>query len=270
MKNLFLIITFVIFALQINAQNIGQEGDTLLNYVDINGLKQGAWKKTYDNGTLLYETYFIDDKPVGDYKRYDKNGDIYAHLIHDSVTEFARAEFFHNNGKKAAVGNYLGKNKDSIWNYFDDSGILYLQESFKAGVKHGAFKKYTSEKILIEEIYWKYGAKEGSWKKFFTGGQIMWEANYIDNKLDGEAKSWFKSGKVYKEGVFRNDLMEGPWLKYKENGNLEKIYQYKKGVSPEADKENDKMMRELNKNKNQFEGPANANDLDWLRGKSRY
>jgi antitoxin component YwqK of YwqJK toxin-antitoxin module len=149
MKNLFLSIAIVFLVLQANAQNIGQEGDTLMNYVDINGLKQGHWKKTYENGVLQYETYFVNGKPVGDFKRYDKSGNIYAHLVHDTVSEFARAQFFYRSGKIAATGNYIGKEKDSIWNYFDDNGILYLQESFKKGVKNGAFRKYTSEKVLI-------------------------------------------------------------------------------------------------------------------------
>jgi antitoxin component YwqK of YwqJK toxin-antitoxin module len=111
--------------------------------------------------------------------------------------------------------------------------------------------------------------KNGSWRKFFTSGEIMWESNYVNNKLEGESKSWFRNGKIYKEGVFRNDLMEGPWLKYTENGNIDKVYQYKKGISPEADKENDDMMRELNNNRNKFDEPKGPNDIDWLRGKTR-
>ncbi len=269
MKKLFLLLMSVIFALQINAQNVGQEGDTLLNFVDINGLKQGHWEKTYENGIVQYKTYFIDGKPVGDFKRYDENGDIYAYLIHDTVTEFAGAQFFYSSGKIAASGNYFGKNKDSIWSYFDEKGVLYMQESFNKGVKNGAFSNYTSEKILIEEIIWKEGVKNGSWKKFYTSGEIKWEANYVNNKLEGEAKAWFQNGKVYKEGVFRNDLMEGPWLKYNENGSFKKVYQYKKGVSPEAQKESEDLMKELNSNKNKFEGPKNANDVDWLRGRTR-
>jgi len=266
MKNLILFVAFVCITSYVNAQNVGQEGDTLLNYTDINGLKQGHWNKKYENGTLQYEGYFIDGKPVGDFKRYDKRGDLYAYLKHEANSDLARSVFYHSNGKPSATGNYIGKLKDSIWNYYDDGGILYLQESFKNGVNHGTFRKYTSEKILFDEVNWKDGVKDGSWRKFYTSGELMWQSTYVNGKLEGDAKSYFQSGQVYKEGVYRADLMEGPWKTYNENGNLEKIYQYKNGVSPEADAENEEMMRELENNKNQFDGPANSNDIDWLRG----
>lgn len=269
MNKLILTLAVSIICFNSMAQNIGQVGDTLKNYADINGLKQGLWQKHHENGSLLYETYFIDGKPVGDYKRYDDGGYLTVHMVYDTATTFARAKFLYPNGKPAAVGNYRDRNKDSIWNYYNNSGILYLQESYKNGVNDGTFRNFTSEKICLEELNWKDGVKEGSWKKFFTNGQIMWEANYVNGKLVGEAKAYFKSGKIYKEGVFKNDLMEGSWKKYTENGNLEKIYNYDNGISPEADSENDEMMRDLYKNKDQIHGPRNSNDIDWLKGSVR-
>ena len=55
------------------AQNVGQEGsDTLLNYKDINGLKQGKWIKKYVNGQVRYKGYSVDNVPKGDFYQYDK------------------------------------------------------------------------------------------------------------------------------------------------------------------------------------------------------
>lgn len=270
MKNILFTVSFLLFTFYSIGQNVGQNQDSLLNYVDINGLKQGFWNKTFSNGKLEYKAYFIDNKPVGVFKKYDNSGYLFAMLIHDTITEFARAKFYHSNGKIIAEGNYLGQKKDSTWNYYNDRGILYLQESYKNGIKHGVFRKYTKERNLIEEIYWKDNLKDGSWKKFYSSGELMWKANHSNGVLEGEAKSYYINGKVYREGVFRSGLMEGPWFKYLENGNLDIIYQYKKGYSPEAEKEDDEMMRELLDNKGKIDGPQNINDVDWLRGKSRY
>ena len=145
-----------------------------------------------------------------------------------------------------------------------------MQESYKNGIKDGVSRRYTKEKILIEETYWKDSVKSGSWKKFYSTGELMWESNLVNGLLEGEAKSWYKNGNIYREGVFRNDLMEGPWLKYDKNGKVEKIYQYTRGYSPEAEEEGNEMMKELNNNKDKFDEPKNANDIDWLRGKNRY
>lgn len=260
------------FALSGNllSQNVGQTGDTLINYTDINGLKQGTWKKTYENGQLQYETYFIDNKPVGDFKRYSKKGELTAWLKYTEGSNLARATLFHSNGKKAAFGNYINKKKDSIWHYLDDSGICYLSESYKDGAKHGSFKTYTSERVLIEEVNWKDGVKHGAWKKYFANGNIMWEANYINGKLEGFTKTYYKSGTVHKEGMFKNDLMHGAWRYYNENGGLQKVYHYDNGICPEAEEDQSSEYKELLQNKNQIPGPENSNDLDWLRGRKRY
>jgi len=118
----------------------------------------------------------------------------------------------------------------------------------------------------LEETNWTDSVKNGPWRKYYSDGSLMWESTYINGKLEGDAKSYFEDGKVYKEGKFINDLMEGAWFKYNENGGLEKVYQYKKGVSPEADQESDDLMRELIENKDKIEGPQDNNDIDWLRG----
>ncbi|MBI9066528.1 MAG: hypothetical protein JEZ09_04505 [Salinivirgaceae bacterium] len=269
MKYILIVSILVLSVTIASSQNVGQKGDTLVNYSDINGFKQGFWKKNYNDGTLKFEAYFVDDKPVGALKRYDKNGDLYAHLNYDEKGLHASAIFFHNNGKYAAIGKYYGQIKDSIWKYYDEKGQLYLQESYKIGIKHGQFKQLSSEGICIEETNYKEGIKHGPWIKNYTNGKLMWEANYVNGKLEGDAKAYFKNGKVYREGKYVNDYMEGGWLKYNETGNLEKVYQYKKGTSPESEKEKDEFMRKIEEGKDKYDGPSNANDLDWLRGGKR-
>lgn len=270
MTRIFFILISISISFQMHSQNIGQKGDTLLNYTDINGLKQGNWNKTYTNGQLQYETYFIDNKPVGDFKRYNKKGDLVAWLKYTEGNSISRATLYHTNGKVAARGNYFDKNKDSIWHYFNDANVCYLTEAYKKGVKHGTFKTYTSEKALIEELNWENGVKHGPWKKYFVNGKIMWEANYINGTLEGLTKTYYKSGTIHKEGVFENDLMEGAWRTYNENGSLINVYNYDNGVCPEAEEAENIELKELLQNKDHIQGPRNSNDLDWLKGNKRY
>lgn len=266
----FAFILTMLLASGLYAQNVGQKGDTLLNYKDINGLKQGNWEKKYSNGEVKYQAYFVDDKPVGDLKRYDTYGNLTAHLVYDDKGEYAIAKFYHRSGKVAGEGNYFGKTRDSIWNYYNDKGTRYLQESFKRGVKHGQFLQITSEGVVIEEINWVNGIKHGVWIKRYAEGPKMWEANYVNGKLEGMTKTYYKSGGLHKEGKFVNDLMHGAWKKYSESGNLKKIYVYKNGHCPEALDEQNKMLNELEKNKGKFTGPRSGSDMDWLRGSGGY
>lgn len=268
MNKLFVALVIVLMSASVFSQNVGQAGDSLVNYTDINGFKQGVWKKTHKSGQLKYEAYFLNDKPVGDLKRYDTYGKLTAHLVYDSVGEKASATLYHSSTKVAATGFYVGKTKDGIWKYYDENGIHYLQESFKVGVKHGTFLQITSEGVAIEELNWVDGVKHGKWIKRFVEGQPMWEANYVHGKLQGDTKTYYKNGKLHKEGKFVDDLMHGPWLKYNENGNLIKVYQYNKGRSPEAEKEQQELLDELEQGKGNYDGPKNSDDIDWLRGRS--
>jgi len=243
--------------------------DSVINYIDINGLKQGKWEKKDLNGKLRFEAYFIDDKPVGDFKRFDENGNLYAWLKYNNQGEKASVTFYHKTGKTAATGKYIGKAQDSIWNYFDEDGGLYLQESYNNGVKNGQFKQYTSEGVMIEEVSWKNGVKDGPWKKFYVEGQKMWDATYVNGKLEGPFKSWYKNGGLQKEGVYVNDFEEGDWKAYSEAGNLLKTYHYKNGVSPEADAEKENMLKELDEEKGKLDDPVeHIDDPDWFRKQS--
>ncbi len=258
-------LSMLILPLAAMTQNVGQEPDTLLNYTDINGLKQGHWIMKYPNGRIKYEAYFIDNKPVGEFKRYDSYGNLYALLNYDKSGTKSTAKFFHRSGTISATGNYIGQEKDSIWLYYADNGNLYLQESYKKGVKDGLFIQYTSEHNPLEEVHWKEGKKHGIWRKYYATGPLMFQVNYKDDKLDGEGKVYYASGKLQKEGKYVNDLMEGSWLIYDENGNYKKQYVYKHGYCAELADEQNRTINELEENKGKIEDPAeHLNDPTWL------
>lgn len=269
MRNSFVFVLAIFLVINVNAQNVGQEGDTLLNYTDINGFKQGYWTKKYNNDAIKYKAYFVNDKPVGELKRYSPSGVMTAHLIYDSVGEYATAKIYHNSKEIAGEGEYFEKLKHGVWKYYDSRGTIYLQESFNKGVKHGQFLQITSEGVVIEEVNWVDGVKHGAWIKRYAEGPKMFEATYVNGKLEGITKTYYKSGVLHKEGKFVNDLMHGPWKYYSESGNLQKVYQFKDGHSDAAERDQNEFLEELEKNKGSFDGPKNGNDLDWLRG-NRY
>lgn len=266
-KNIFLITFNLLFFLGLKAQNVGQEGrDTLINYKDINGFKQGFWTQKYPNGNLKYEGFFFNDKPIGDFKRYDLYQNLVAHLLYDSLSKSATVTFYHKGNKVAATGAYYEKEKDKVWKYYSPSGVLYSQESFKKGKKHGQFLQFIANKLVIEEKNYKDGVEHGVWKKYFENGKLMWEANFVNGKLEGMTKTYYKNGKLHKEGSFKNDLMQGDWLIYNEDGRLSKVYHYEKGRSPEVEAEENKRLNELERNKGKIIEPQGPYDIDWLRG----
>ncbi len=259
------LILFAILPLFTIAQNVGQQGDTLRNYTDINGNKQGFWDKKYTNGKTQYTGYFVDNKPVGEFKRYNQKGDLYALMVYDTKSDSITATFYHPGGQVAVTGKYFGKNKEGIWEYYSDSKKKYLTEAYHQNLKHGVFKQYTSDGIVIDETTWNMGIKHGSWRKYYVEGPLMFEGNFVNGLMQGESKSYYKSGKLQKQGRYEQDLMDGPWTIYKENGQIEKIYNFNKGVCPELADEQNKLLNEFEKNKDQFEDPAlHLDDPEWF------
>jgi antitoxin component YwqK of YwqJK toxin-antitoxin module len=106
--------------------------------------------------------------------------------------------------------------------YYDENKILYLQESYKRGVKDGLFIQYSSEGKYWRSKLGKRG-KSKVYGEIYTSGKLMFEVNFNNGKLDGPGKVYYANGKIQKEGKYVNDLMEGPWFIYNENGGLTKF-----------------------------------------------
>ena len=49
-----------------------------LNKSDLQGRKQGHWIRKYPDSTIMYEGYFKDDHPAGEFKRYYKDTTVIA------------------------------------------------------------------------------------------------------------------------------------------------------------------------------------------------
>ncbi|GAI77747.1 unnamed protein product, partial [marine sediment metagenome] len=162
MKNknkIYLFILFTCFYYIAYSQTINKQNDTLINRIDAKGQKQGYWKK-FNKKTLLYEGYFKDDLPVGEFKRYYEKGSLKAIMTYNTNEKTAITKLYYENRKLAAEGLYLEKKKHNIWKYYSyyDNCLLY-EESYKYGIKEGASKKYYCSGVLLETIEWKNNLK---------------------------------------------------------------------------------------------------------------
>ena len=113
-----------------------------LNKVDAMGLKQGKWIQYYDNGSKRYEGTFKDDKQIGIFTYYDKEGFINMLLYNkkDGITQVANA--YHSNGRILAMGLYRHQKKDSVWQYYNEKEALVATETYKNGGEHGMERFY--------------------------------------------------------------------------------------------------------------------------------
>ncbi len=214
---------------------------------DAQGRKQGYWKK-YDakSQKLVYEGLFKDDKPQGVFKYYNINDSVKAKMNFVKDGKVAYATLYHLNGKKMGVGKYIQEIKDSVWNYFDDKGILISQESFVNGKKEGKSFVFFPDGLISEEYQFKNNLKHGAFKQYFGKNSVRGEGTYVNGELEGRNAYYYPNGVTAAVGFYKNGYKTGPWLYKESNGKIKEKELYKEKGNLASAKETEDFF---NKNK---------------------
>lgn len=209
--------------------------DTLFNQTDARNLKQGHWKKTYPNGTVMYKAFFKNDKPLGKMIRYFESGHVKAVMNYAGDGENARVVLYYENGNPAAEGKYAGTLKDSVWTYYSFySKNVTSRETWNKGVRQGTMINYFDNGDISEKLEWEDNKKNGLWEQYFKGNILKMKAWYKDNKLDGEFVVYTVNNAPYITGTYRNNLREGKWNFYDETGSIKQELNYSSGIPAES------------------------------------
>ncbi|MBL0341832.1 MAG: hypothetical protein IPP71_13390 [Bacteroidetes bacterium] len=134
------------------------KGDTI-NRTDAKGLKQGAWKRFYDNDQLFSETTFKNGKPVSSTLTFYKSGEKQGIMTYDKDGKTARMTSYWQNGKVMALGKYSNQEKDSTWKYYNEKDTLTAVENYKLGKAHGLWITYFPDGKILEETSYSNGLK---------------------------------------------------------------------------------------------------------------
>ena len=228
-KELLVYILVVIISPVTLAQE-NTSSDTLFNYIDDSGLKQGHWKKYYDNGDMEYEGYFKNDKPVGEFKRFFPGNKIKAIMNYMEDGKTVKATLFYQNAKKAAEGTFINTKKEGPWKYFSYYGEhLSSLENFINGKKDGVSYQYYENGKINEEIHWKNGIKQGKWARYYLNEKPVVSSTYLNDKLNGDYQAFYQDGKLKVKGVYWKDFRHGKWLYYNEKGEIKLTIKYHYG-----------------------------------------
>ena len=228
------------------------------NKVDNKGFKQGFWEKNYQNGNIQYSGNFKNNKPVGKFKRYDQNGVLKVEMFYKENSVKIYSKFFYPGKILQAEGIYLGKLKDSIWNYYSVDGFKINEVPYLNNKKHGIEKKYYQNGNLSEKSEWKNGVNDGLIIRYYESGKVMARIFYMNGILDGEYNIYGSDENILIQGQYENNKREGKWIYYKDNGHIKDELIYIKGVAENQDEierlENEQIEL-LEKNKGKFQNP---------------
>jgi len=230
-----------------------------LNKTDQMGRKQGHWIKKNADNTLIYDGFFKDDHPVGEFKRYDENNILKSVMIFSEDGKSADASIYHYNGFIASKGKYINQLKEGKWQFFSSQVNDYLicEELYKNNKRNGPSQKFYLGGKIAEVINYVNDIKQGEWIQYNVDGTVCLKSSYKDGKLEGKYEVWGENGKIEFSGQYKNDAREGTWLIYNSNGSLKYKLEYNAGITKDKQMDIDlsDYMDQLEKNKGKIADP---------------
>ncbi|MBI3511953.1 MAG: toxin-antitoxin system YwqK family antitoxin [Bacteroidetes bacterium] len=217
---LSLLIVMIVIPFYSHAQSQVPDG-VYPNTVDTLGRKQGAWKKLDENGTCIYVGQFKDDKPYGVFKYFDTDGRIMTEMNFVKGETLAYATMYGVSGKIQAEGKYVNQQKDSLWKFYTEDGVLLSEENYNMGKKEGKSVTYfPGTKQLASETTFVNGMENGPYYEYYEDGAKKEIANYNSGNLEGTATWYFPDGKINIVGAYQHAVKNGVWMYYglDENG----------------------------------------------------
>lgn len=209
-----------------------------VNKIDGKGRKQGTWIKK-EEGIIKYKGCFKDDKPVGTFTYYHKNGKMKAISHYSQNGSVSRTKLFDQDGMLEAEGKYIDKLKDSTWVfYFKGGDKISSTEEWKSGKRNGSVKTYLKSGQLTSECTYVNDTPEGACKEYFSNGNIKKEYNLKNGNLDGSFKIYHLNNVPEVAGKYVNSLKEGDWIEYLDNGKTRTRKTYKGGELVSEKREN--------------------------------
>ena len=234
-----ILLTSLIVLLNISitfSQNIGQKGDSLINYKDINGMRQGKWSKNYKNGRVAYTANFKNDKMVGLYQRFHTTKKLALDITYDDK-ESGYAKLYYDNGVLEAEGKYINRNvKDSLWKFYATDGKLVVDINYSAGKLNGKENKYWRNGNRMDLKTWTNDKLDGVWSRYFEDGKMRMQIQYKDNIRTGKIQLFHPNGRLSINGHYTNNLRSGHWMFYNEDGTVKRDTEYINGVAKDQAK----------------------------------
>jgi antitoxin component YwqK of YwqJK toxin-antitoxin module len=209
------------------------------NKTDEQARKQGFWEVFYD-GTQIpkYRGEFLNDRPVGELRRYNTYGNIKTISVCERNQYICRSKFYDDNQNLIASGKYTNTKKDSLWVYYDRHGNIQMTEEYLNGGLNGIQTKYYTDGAIVEKKTFRDDIEHGEWKKFYQDGTLEAEGIFVDGNLDGEVVYYHPNGKIRAKGKYRNAVKDGNWRHYHSNGNIHYQELFKDGIRTKYRPEN--------------------------------
>ncbi len=241
------------------------QSDKELNKTDNAGMKQGHWIRRYPDNIIMYEGFFKDNNPEGEFKRFSSDGTLKSVLIYSNKGTEALAKIYHPNGYLAASGRYINRMKEGTWQFFSEftDGYMVSEENYSGNKKNGKSVKLYPDGTVAEKMNFINDTTQGDWTKYYSNGNLSLRSSFLNGKINGKFEAWFDNGKLQFSGEYLNDKRNGTWLVYERDGTLKYKIEYLNGVTNDRqmDIDSSNYLDSLELNKGRIPDPEKTGNI---------
>jgi len=204
-----------------------------INKTDPTGRKQGQWIKKYPGNSVLYEGFFRDNYPEGEFKRFYEDGALKSVLNYSNNGKEAEARIYHLNGYLSAKGSYINQKKEGLWQFYSEfvNGYMVSEEIYSGNLRNGRSVKLYPDGTIAEKLNFANDTAQGEWIKYYSNSVICLKSTLCNGKINGKFEAWFENGTLQFSGEYRSDKREGTWFIYEKDGTLTYKLKYTGGVT---------------------------------------
>ena len=198
------------------------------------GLKDGAWKEFYRNGTLKAEGSYNNGVKAGRWKYYHKNGNIEQTGVYGKDGKLKGDwVWYYPSGNILREEEYLNGFPDGLMTEYREDGAIIAEGEFIEGEEEGPWIfAYGDHR---EEGGYSYGMRNGIWKYFSGDGNLLFEGEFIEDNPNGKHIYYWDNGIVKDEIEYMMGFKEGNWKKYNSDGTLFLVISYENGIEKKYD-----------------------------------
>ncbi len=192
-------------------------------YVD--GMRDGRWIEWWAN-TVVFTGHYKAGKPDGEFAYFDRKGNELGKVtIKDGTGTLLT---FWGNRKPSSKTTLVKGVEDGPYQELTQNGTVVIEGRYKAGAKHGVWKAWSPEGVLLVEQAWARGKLDGTVKKY-VAGKLSLEATYQDGQASGPYVE-HRDGKPVVTGQFVADRKHGTWTHHDPAGAVVRTATYKDGL----------------------------------------
>jgi antitoxin component YwqK of YwqJK toxin-antitoxin module len=212
-------LVFLLFSITSFSQTSETYKGKKVNEKDAAGQKQGHWVVLnsggkfpgFEEGALVEEGDYLDNKKIGIWTKYYANGNKKHELTFTNNLPNGYAKFYYKDGLMQEEGMW----KDNKWvgeyRYYHENGNLFYNWVYNAqGKREGTQQYFYENGNLMIEGAWKDGSESGLLKEYYENGSVKTEKHFAIGKIEATATKSYELGMQFDENATRaKKLAEG-------------------------------------------------------------